>query len=430
MKCINIKPFVLLLMLSYMIVHTARAQDKDTMQQKKECEPVDVGDILKRMLHAIHINIKEKKKEKTSAIFLAPVLGSSPSAGFIYGVTFQGAFQLPQSKLSAFAANIQYTTKKQFSVTIKNNVFAKKNKLFLSGDWSYFDYSQPTYGLGTNAPGGTLPYYLHYNNAGDPSDSFIQPMTYKYYKIHQTISFEVVKNFFIGPGIHYDHYQKINDQKLDTPVGYITSHYAYSLKYGFDPGKYTVFGLSLNLLYDSRDNMITPTNGIFANVNYRVNPEFMGSDKSSSVLWTEFRTYIGLSKKRPEKLLAFWLAGQFTVSGVLPYLNLPALGNDQRNKTGRGYTIARFRGNHMVYGETEFRFPLSGCKRTWGGVIFGNAVTTSNTDANIPLFKYVKFGYGAGIRILFNKRTGMNMAVDYGHGDHSGGIYFAASEVF
>lgn len=397
----------------------------DSPVQKTACEPQDVTDYIKRWFH-----LKAKKKEKTSSIFLAPVFGSTPSTGFVYGVTVQGAFQLPASKLSAFQANVQSTTKKQFSVSLKNNVFAKGNTVFLSGDWSYFDYSQPTYGLGTNAPNGKLASYFHYNTVGEPDDSLVQPMRYKYFKLHQTFSMEVKPNFFIGPGIHFDHYSDIEDLKLDTVAHYITSHYAYSEKYGFNPEKYTAMGVSLNMVYDSRDNLINAYKGIYANLNYRINPEFLGSDKNSSTLWAEFRTYIGLSKKRPQHVLAFWWAGHFTVSGTLPYLNLPAIGNDQRAKTGRGYTIARFRGNHMMYGETEYRFPISRCTSTLSGVVFANAVTTTNKDAGVGLFDYVKPAFGAGLRILFQKRSRMNIQVDYAKGENSGGLYFGASEVF
>ena len=78
----------------------------------------------------------------------------------------------------------------------------------------------------------------------------------------------------------------------------------------------------------------------------------------------------------------------------------------------------------MVYGELEYRFPISRCTRTIGGVVFINAVTTSNKDGGVSLFEYVKPGIGAGVRVLFKKRSRMNIAVDYGRGSGSSGIYF------
>jgi outer membrane protein assembly factor BamA len=411
--------------LCFMILMSTAVAAQDSTNKEKPCEPKDLVDYARDLF-----NLKKKTKEKNSSFFIAPVFGSTPSTGFVYGITFQGAFELSNCKMSAFQSNIQYTTKQQFTISIKNNVFAKDNRIFLSGDWSYMDYSQPTYGLGTSAPKGSLPDYFYFQNVGEPTDSLVQPMRYKYLKLHQTISWSSKKNFFIGTGFHLDYYTDIKDEKLDTPVHYITSHYAYSKKYGFNPGKYTVVGVSLNFVYDTRDNMVNAYKGIYANINYRVNPEFLGSDKTSTTLWTEFRTYVGVSKKRPEKLFAFWYVGHFTMGGDIPYLNLPFLGNDQRQKTGRGYTLGRYRGNNMVYGEVEYRFPISKCTKFFSGVIFANAVTTNNKDAGTGLFEYVQPGFGAGIRILFAKLTRMNIQIDYGKGNRSGGVYFGASEVF
>jgi hypothetical protein len=266
-----------------------------TDSTKGPCEVKDATDYIKQWLH-----IKKKNTQKNTAIFAAPVLGSTPSTGFIYGLTLQGTFKLPESNISAFQSNIQFTSKQQFSVSLKNNVFAKKNKIFLSGDWSYFNYSQPTYGLGTDAPNGKVPEYFYFNQ-GAPDDSLVQPMKYTYVKLHQTFSFRAARNLFIGPGIHIDLYSQIDDIKLDTSR--LTSHYLYSKKYGFDPKKYDVIGVSLNMVYDSRDNSVNAYKGIYANLNYRYNPEFLGSDQASSTLWSEFRAYVGVSKKNHRNCL-------------------------------------------------------------------------------------------------------------------------------
>ncbi|MFL5741943.1 MAG: BamA/TamA family outer membrane protein [Flavisolibacter sp.] len=408
-----------------MIVIQVNGQDAVDSTLNKDCQTKDVTDYLRQWFH-----MKPKTTQKESSFFIAPVVGSTPSTGVVVGIALQSAFKLPSASLSAFQANVQYTMKKQFSVSLENNVFARENKIFLSGDWSYYDYSQPTYGLGTNAPNRKLGSYFAFNNVGEPKDSQVQPMRFKYYKLHQTFSFKVKQHFYIGPGIHYDQYAKIEDLNLDTASHHITSHYAYSQKHGFDPTHYTVMGMSLNMVFDNRDNSINAYKGMYANLNYRVNPKFLGSDESSSVLWAEFRTYHGVSKKQPSEVLAFWVAGEFTMSGTLPYLNLPAIGNDQRQKTGRGYTIARFRGNQMVYGEMEFRYPISKCTHTLGAVVFINGVTTSSEDTGVKLFDYIRPGFGIGLRFLFQKQSRMNIQADYAKGNDSGGIYFGASEVF
>jgi hypothetical protein len=161
-----------------------------------------------------------------------------------------------------------------------------------------------------------------------------------------------------------------------------------------------------------------------------MNPTFLGSSQNSSQLWTEFRTYIGLSKKTPRHLIAFWYFGNFLVSGEQPYLTLMALGDDQRLKSGRGYTAGRFRGQDYVYAEAEYRFPILRCAQTLGGVVFVNASTASNRDTGVQLFDYVRPAVGFGFRLLMNKYSRMNISIDFAYGFDSKGTYFGGAETF
>ncbi|GAO41113.1 hypothetical protein FPE01S_01_01250 [Flavihumibacter petaseus NBRC 106054] len=414
-----------------MLATAVQAQDSTATQQAPapggNCREMDLIDWIRKWF-----KITKPQKEKNSAFFIAPVFGSTPSNGFIFGATFQSAFRMKNSNLSAFQTNIQYTSKNQLLIFMRNTIYAKENKLLLSGDWRYFAYSEPTFGLGTNAPEGTLPWYFNYTGSGEVTDSLTQPMKYNYLKLHQLLSWRVAPGFYVGAGIHFDMFSDIKDEKLklDTPGVFITSHYGYSKAYQFNPDKYKEIGISANFVYDTRDNQINAYKGMYANLNYRYNPEFLGSDQNSSSLYTEFRYFKGLSKKNERVVLGFWYIGNFTVSGNQPYLALPALGYDQRSKTGRGYAIGRFRGNSFMYVESELRFPISRCTKTLGGVVFANLTTTDSKPAGVKLGQYVQPGFGAGVRILFSKKTRMNIQLDYGKGERSSGVYFGASEVF
>ena len=128
--------------------------------------------------------------------------------------------------------------------------------------------------------------------------------------------------------------------------------------------------------------------------------------------------------------MAFWLMGNFSPEGEFPYMILPATAYDQRSRSARGYTQGRFRGNNLVYGEAEYRFPISDCGGIWGGVLFLNATTASNPKQSLQLFEAVKPGYGLGLRVMVDKKTRTNLAIDVGFGDRSSGFYLAASETF
>lgn len=137
-----------------------------------------------------------------------------------------------------------------------------------------------------------------------------------------------------------------------------------------------------------------------------------------------------MSRRDPRHVLAFWAIGNFSPQGQLPYLILPALGYDQRSRSGRGYTQGRFRGNNLVYTEAEYRFPISACGGVLGGVLFLNSTTTSDPKQSVMLFDYLKFGYGMGLRIMVDKKSRTNLVLDVAFGDKTSCFYLGAAEVF
>jgi outer membrane protein assembly factor BamA len=131
---------------------------------------------------------------------------------------------------------------------------------------------------------------------------------YRWLKIHEIFSHRIIENLYAGIGYHLDIHYRIEDLSLntDSSVKVLTPHYSYSKLHGFDPDEYISSGLCLNFVYDSRDNLINPYKGYYATVNCRVNGQGLGSSKTGSQLWTEFRTYVKLQKKFPRHLIAFW----------------------------------------------------------------------------------------------------------------------------
>ncbi|MDH4057158.1 MAG: hypothetical protein OEU76_00270 [Cyclobacteriaceae bacterium] len=79
---------------------------------------------------------------------------------------------------------------------------------------------------------------------------------------------------------------------------------------------------------------------------------------------------------------------------------------------------------------TEYRFPISACSKVLSGVLFANATTASNPGQALKLFQSVKPGYGVGLRIMADKSSRTNLAIDFGFGDKSSGFYLVAAETF
>jgi outer membrane protein assembly factor BamA len=374
------------------------------------------------------------ESEKSGSALLIPVIGTNPATGFMVGIGGQYAFKLPgaNTRYSLLSGGVQFTTKNQQLFLIKNSIYTKNNNVFFTGDWRYLVFSQSTYGLGTNAPHGSLAYQYNLGGLETSTDSLAQPIKFNFLRLYQSASFRIGKGMYVGLGYYLDHYFKIQDEKLRLTPGdsIITSHYSYSLNYGFDPVKYYSSALNINVILDTRDNIINPYKGHFLMISWNGSVKLLGNKNTASSFSLEWRSFHPVSTRNPRHLVAFWLMGNFLPEGDFPYMILPATAYDQRSRSARGYTQGRFRGNHLVYGEAEYRFPLSPCGGVWGGVLFVNATTANNPKQGLALFDSVKPAYGIGLRVMVDKKTRTNLALDVGFGDKSSGFYLVAAETF
>jgi hypothetical protein len=247
-----------------------------------------------------------------------------------------------------------------------------------------------------------------------------------YFNFREKIYKEILRNFFIGAGVSFDIRRKIDDKATANDA---TPYSIYSNRYGFDPNHYMANGLLYSLQYASRDNQNRAYRGIFADLGFRVNQTWMGSTKSAVQFTADFRKYWSLSKQNPEHVLALWNWGSYTISGSLPYLELPGTGKDPGARSGRGYTIAYFKGTQYYYSEVEYRFPIAGNKFL-SGVTFFN-IQSANDEVGTKLFQQWRQGGGAGLRVLFNKATRTNLCLDYAFGRFGArGFFLGINEAF
>lgn len=419
--------FLILILFStgHFVIHAQEKSIQDT-----SCPQRDLADALRKALN----KPPKEKKSGSGSLLLMPIIGSNPATGFMIGVGGQFAFRMPESqKYSFLSGSAQATTKGQFLFLLKNTVYSKRDRFFHTGDWRFLIFSQSTYGLGTTAPeSGIIKYQYNLSGLETSIDSLAQPMKFNFARIYQTLGFKIAEGIYLGLGYQFDSYFKIVDERLRLNPGdsLITSNYAYNTYYGFNPNKYLSSALNLSFIIDTRDNMIEAHKGYFLSVNWRGDFKFLGSMINASMLSFEWRSFHGLSKRDPGHLIAFWVLGNLTPKGDYAYLILPATAYDQRSRSARGYTQGRFRGNNYVYTEAEYRFPLSRCGGILGGVIFVNATTASNPVSDLKLFESIKPACGFGLRVMLDKHSRTNLAVDFGFGEKSSGFYLAVSETF
>lgn len=375
----------------------------DTIKPDKYIHLKDLTDVIKLMVN------KSKKNEADTAIS-GPVLSIIPAIGYSLQTKLAGvisgniAFRADKNtRLSAISGNITYTQNKQFYIPIQSNIWTKGNKYNLAGDYRFYKYPQSTFGLGSNS---------------SPKNE--DPMDYKFARFYQVVYKKIKEPIYAGLGYIIDYRWDISHS------GIANGAIADYEKYG-PTGESISSGITLNALYDTRDNLINAYKGFYTAIQLRNNFTWLGSNDNWQSLIVDVRKYIHLKKNSPN-VLAFWSYNWIILKGHPPYLDLPSNGWDTYNCTGRGYIQGRFRGSKMMYMETEYRFKLVR-NGLFGAVVFANAETFATEQSSS--FQKIQPGFGAGLRIKLKKSSRTNLGIDYGFGTQgSRGLFINVGEYF
>jgi hypothetical protein len=360
-----------------------------------------------------------------------PAVGYTPAMGLVFGATGNLAMFLgppATTTISSLQVVALYSTMSQLTIQATSTVLTDGNDWQMQGDWRFLLFNQKTYGLGTGPTAFEAPASV---------DDF------NLVRVHQNVLRRTFDLLYLGLGYRLDRYYAVQDKGMDlgAPAPVVGPNYAYSLAYGFDPGQYTVSGVTLVALYDSRDSTIAPYRGFLGQASFAVNPAWLGSSRASTSLEAQFRAYVPMSADVPRNVLGFWVYYRGITSGVAPYLSLPAIGWDQRSRTGRGYVQGRWRGTQELYAEAEWRFRLTD-DGLLGGVLFANASsfgapafqasgpTWSYASPYTPLLGYVRPAAGFGLRFMMNRDSRSNVTLDFAFGEGSAGVWFNAGEYF
>lgn len=308
-----------------------------------------------------------------------------------------------QNKSTIFA-ELKYTQNKQIVSQLVTNIWSKNGQYNFNSNWSFLKFPQKDFGLGSSS-----------------SLDLYDQLDYSYIKMYQSILKKIGPNLFFGPGINLDYHWGISDTtSKQKPINGFK-------QYGITNNANST-GFLLNLLYDTRVSNVSPVaNSSYFNITYRNNVKFLGSDQNWQSIIIDYRKYLPFPKSS-KNILAFWTYNQITLKGNPPYLDLPSTANDTYNNFGRGYVLGRFRGDKLLFAESEYRFGITE-NGFLGGVVFTNVQSLSSQPGQSV--KGILAGYGAGIRVKFNKHSNTSVALDYGIGQGgSKGIFMNLGEVF
>lgn len=385
--------------------------------QSESAATMDVGDLWRSIRHKGDADSDPPAPApdpKPRFLVVTPTIGSKPSTGLTGGFSGSMAFFSgdPQdTHISSVSGNFRVSQKGQKIAGLKFAIFTDNDRWFLQGDHRFWWTSQTTHGLGSDAPA-----------------SATQDMKYDFFRFYETAYRRVAPGFLVGLGVNVNDHKAIRPDAGAASTWDQSAYVSYSEKHGFNTGKQISSGTSVGLLFDTRDNAINADRGWLSNAVYRTFFKgFLGGSSTWQELDLDLRTYRKLTPDARHKV-AFWFLGNFVAGGTAPYLDLPETGGDGRS--ARGYSEGRYRGQHLLYGEVEYRGALTS-SGLLGAVVFLNATTVDNTDTGNRLFHAVAPAAGFGLRLLLNKRSRTNLCTDYGWGRQgSRGFYLYIQEAF
>jgi hypothetical protein len=378
---------------------------------------LDVGDLWREIRHR-HDGFQNAQpapaKPREHFFVIAPTIGSKPSTGLSGGLNGNLAFfrgDPSTTRISSLSGGLRVSQKKQVLSGIRFSMFTADDRWFIQGDNRLSWTSQNTYGLGANTV-----------------KTGAENVKFNAFRLFETAYRSVRPHLYVGLGVNVTTHSNIRPGDGILSTFDRSAYVAYNELHGFSPDRQSSGGTSVGLLFDTRDNGINAQRGWLAGANFRTFFNgFLGGDSTWQQLYLDLRTYRKLTADGRQKL-AFWVLSDSVVSGIAPYLDLPATGSDSRS--ARGYSDGRYRGEHMAYGEVEYRGTVTR-NGLLGFVAFLNTTTVDNKDAGKKLFDDYAPAAGLGLRVLMNKHSRTNLTADYGWGkDGARGLYLGIQEAF
>lgn len=177
-------------------------------------------------------------------------------------------------------------------------------------------------------------------------------------------------------------------------------------------------GVGLVAEYDSRNNRVNTTKGVFLSILAEMRPKML-SDVDSD-LWHITAVADFYQPVWQGGVLAVDLYGDLW-SSATPWVYWPAVGGDYRM---RGYYYGRYIDRKLLSGQVELRQnvygPLSCC--VWGGA--------ASVCPSLKLFDFSELlpNVGLGVRMELGKSG--RLRVDYGFGRKSNGLIISINEAF
>lgn len=370
---------------------------EDTTYQKKN--------LLQRM-----DSIKNWKLE-TGKATLTPFLAPSYSPEMQLTLTAGGLWTFkinpdnPILSRSSVPFSIGYSTNGSLQVSVKANVYAKGDKLRISGEYWIKDMPDNYWGVGyENA---------RYNVKSDSTTGYHRDwMQFKF-----KIVYEVATNFFVG--LNYD-----RNRTKSSHINPVMAEDPDYIKHG-DNIQNSGFGMVLR--YDSRDFPENAYKGFLFELAGTGYGKHTTSTNIFQVFELDYRQYLKIIR---EGSTLAWQIKTRNAHDDVPWTEMSMVGTPFDL---RGYTWGQYRDKAMSFALAEYRYMLPRKTPTSRGKMYGpfGFVAWVGTGSVAPDYQNMKYWIpNAGIGLRFELQERMNIRIDYGFGIHNNAFYISFNEAF
>ncbi len=326
---------------------------------------------------------------------ILPIVFFLPETGLAFGVTgittFRFAGESADSRPSQFIYSAAYTLKNQFLFYIPYELYKREGRERYMGEIGFYKYFYNFYGIGDKSTADQLENY----------DVLFPRVDFSYARSD-------IDNVYAGIGFKYDHF---DITRIDS-AGILET----TRPIGSDGGQ--KLNLLLSLTYDNRDNIISSSQGIFAELIYQRSLNFLLSDFDYHKYSLDIRGYIPIRKNL---VLATQLYAATASSGA-PFFDLPYFGTPT---IARGYSDRRYINPHIWSLQTELRYPIAG---RFSGASFVSSSLVPPGFLDLGQLSS-RWSYGLGIRYEFDRKEKTRFRIDFAYGD-TFNFYLTANEAF
>jgi len=368
-------------------------------QQQMKSIPVVCMFSLLMFCSALYAQDADSLENKNHLIAL-PVISRSIETDWSFGAGGTYTFYTTRKKDSSTRTSSirflgTYSLRKQFLFTINGPVFFPGERYILNSHLSFSSFPDKFWGLGNQTKNSDAEEYI-----------------FKQYYIHLHGERLIAHKFFIG--LMYDFQRVIS---IGVKQGGLFDQQNVA---GKTP--YQVSGLGVSLSWDTRNNTFWPSKGNYISLQAIHFTNLLLSDHRYTNMIIDVRWYKRIIQKQ---ILAAQVYGFFNTGTDVPIRSIASLGGSDRM---RGYYSGRYRDNHLLSLQAEYRVPVY---KRFSAVGFAGLGDVAGKFSTISM-QNLKYSYGGGVRFAVNKNEKLHIRLDYGFGKGKGnqGFYLQFGEAF